>query len=225
MQRKMYMSSILISGCGITFCGQRPTWPKVLKLCGVSITDCSGPAISNYLILNSLLDAVYSGEQYSHVVCQLTTMKKLDVELHNKNMFLKEQDTIRNFEHHGYWPSSSSRDHEYKCIWEDYLYSPSLEQQDVLHKLLLLQTKCEQTQMPLLILPGYKIKWTHPLHQLINFADYIVYEEYKKDDTWNPEDHSEKNNVPIKSYQIKLAQWINQNFLHMHLPKLDKFNV
>jgi hypothetical protein len=225
MQRKMYMSSILISGCGITFCGQRPTWPKVLKLCGVSITDCSGPAISNYLILNSLLDAVYSGEQYSHVVCQLTTMKKLDVELHNKNMFLKEQDTIRNFEHHGYWPSSSSRDHEYKCIWEDYLYSPSLEQQDVLHKLLLLQTKCEQTQTPLLILPGYKIKWTHPLHQLINFADYIVYEEYKKDDTWNPEDHSEKNNVPIKSYQIKLAQWINQNFLHMHLPKLDKFNV
>lgn len=221
----MYMSSILISGCGITFCGERPTWPKVLKLCGVSITDCSGPAISNYLILNSLLDAVYSGKQYSHVVCQLTSMKKLDVELHNKNKFLKEQDTIRNFEHLGYWPSSVSRDHEYKRIWEDYLYSPSLEQQDVLHKLLLLQTKCEQTQTPLLILPGYKIEWTHPLHQSINFADYIVYEEYKKDDTWNPLDHSEKNNVPIKSYQIKLAQWINQNFLHMHLPKLDKFNV
>lgn len=221
----MYMSSILISGCGITFSGERPTWTKVLKLCGVSLTDCSGPAVSNYIILNSLLNAMYSGEKYSHVVCQLTGMKKLDIELNDKNKFLKEEDTIRNFEHDGYWPSSTSREHEYKRIWEDYLYSPSLEQQDVLHKLLLLQIICKQTHTPLLILPGYKINWTHPLYQHINFAKYVIYEEYKKDETWNPKDHCEKNTVPTKSYQIKLARWINQNFLHMDLPKLDKFNV
>ena len=50
------MSKILISGCGISFQGERPTWVKMLKLLGVDLVDVSGPAISNYLILNQLLE-------------------------------------------------------------------------------------------------------------------------------------------------------------------------
>ena len=76
------MSSILTSGCGITFSGERPTWTKVLKICGLNITDVSGPAISNQLIVNQLLTEVYKNK-FDHVVCQLTSVGKLDVEINN----------------------------------------------------------------------------------------------------------------------------------------------
>ena len=78
------MSNILTSGCGITFSGERPTWTKVLKICGLNITDVSGPAISNQLIINQLLTEVYKNK-FDHVICQLTDFGKLDVEINNKN--------------------------------------------------------------------------------------------------------------------------------------------
>ena len=74
------MSKILISGCGISFPGERPTWVKILELCKLNITDLSGPAISNYLILNQLLIEL-NKNSYTHCICQLTCSVKLDVQL------------------------------------------------------------------------------------------------------------------------------------------------
>lgn len=219
------MSSILISGCGITFSGERPTWTKVLRIAGAYITDLSGPAISNYLILNQLLNALYSDVDYSHVICQLTGMGKLDVELNDVNRHLMINDSIRNFEYQGYWPSSSSLEHPTKQAWKQQLYSPTMEEDDIVFKLLLLQERCRQLSIPLLIIPGYSINWTNQLIKLVNISDYIIYNEYRKDNTWNENDHTPANNVPIKEFQIKFAHWINDNFLKLDLPKLEGFRV
>ena len=51
---------ILISGCGMSFgAGERPTWIKVLKLCGLDITDLTGPGVSNTLITNNIIEELY----------------------------------------------------------------------------------------------------------------------------------------------------------------------
>ena len=63
------MSKILISGCGLTWSKQeRPTWVNVLKLCGVDIDDQAGPAISNQLILNNMIESVIAitNKQYAN---------------------------------------------------------------------------------------------------------------------------------------------------------------
>ena len=68
------MSKILISGCGISFSGIKPTWVKVLKLCGYDITDVSGPAISNQLITNQIIEKILvnklreSIDEYDNIV-------------------------------------------------------------------------------------------------------------------------------------------------------------
>lgn len=219
------MSKVLVSGCGITFSGERPTWTKVLWLSGVAMVDVSGPAISNYTILNNLLEQLYIQEDFSHVICQLTSMGKLDVQLQDNNRWLMEQDSIRNFEFQGYWPSSGSMEHAVKRNWKDYLYSPKMEEQDIIFKLLLLQDLCILKKIPLMIVQGYPIQWTNPLIDCIQISDYIIYEAYKQDDSYYEDDHSLKNNVPMKEFQIKLARKFNNMFLHMDLPKLDKFNV
>ena len=219
------MSKVLVSGCGITFSGERPTWTKVLWLSGVAMVDVSGPAISNYIILNNLLEQLYTQKDFSHVICQLTSMGKLDVQLQDNNRWLMEQDSIRNFEFQGYWPSSGSTEHAVKRNWKDYLYSPKMEEQDIIFKLLLLQDLCILKKIPLMIVQGYPIQWTNPLIDCIQISDYIIYEAYKQDDSYCEDDHSLKNNVPMKEFQIKLARKFNNVFLHMDLPKLDKFNV
>ena len=98
------MSKILISGCGLTWSKQeRPTWVNVLKLCGVDIDDQAGPAISNQLILNNMIENVMNNN-YNQAVCQLTGTKKLDIELTNEQRKkVAEQDTIRNFTYKNYW--------------------------------------------------------------------------------------------------------------------------
>lgn len=219
------MSKILISGCGLTFSGERPTWTKVLKLAGADMLDLSGPAISNTLILNNLLSALYTDATFSHVICQLTSMGKLDVELNNNNRFLMETDSIRNFSFQGYWPSSVSLDNDIKKNWKEYLYSPSLEEQDVIFKCLLLEKLCEEKNIPLLILLGYDIDWTNPLHTEVTFNEYIIYNEYKKDPSYDPKNNTPANNVPVTEFQIRLAKHINAEFLKLELPKLEKFNV
>ena len=78
------MSKILTSGCGITYPGEKPTWVNVLKICGLNITDLSGPAISNTLILNQLINELHQN-RYDYVICQLTSKKKLDIELNSNN--------------------------------------------------------------------------------------------------------------------------------------------
>lgn len=203
------MSKILISGCGITFPGERPTWLKILRLCKLDITDLSGPAISNYLILNQLLEELPKNN-YTHCICQLTNFGKLDVELTQKNRFLMEQDSLRNFEYKGFWPSSKSRDHTYKRIWEDYLYSPKLERQDTMLKVEHLQMLCESLNVKLYVIQGYDI----------GLSNYNIYDEYMKDATWKLHEHGQT--VPCVAFQIKIAERVNNEFLKMDLP-FDKF--
>ena len=133
------MSKILTSGCGITFPGERPTWVNVCNICSLDITDMSGPAISNTLILNQLIVELHNRD-YTHVICQLTAKRKLDVELNGHNKTLMLNDSLRNFAYKGYWPSSTSADHEAKKSFYQYLYSPKIEEEDTILKLLQLQS-------------------------------------------------------------------------------------
>ena len=119
------MSKILISGCGLSWSKQeRSTWTKVIRLCGVDIDDQAGPAISNQLILTSMIQAVMEND-YSQAVCQLTSTEKLDVEVNNDSRKdLVAKDPIRNFTHKGYWPSSVSQNHDSKKMFYEYLPKP-----------------------------------------------------------------------------------------------------
>ena len=219
------MSNILTSGCGITFSGERPTWTKVLKLCGLNITDVSGPAISNQLIVNQLLTEVYKNK-FDHVVCQLTSFGKLDVEINNKNKWLMENDKLRNFVYKKYWPSSHSQDHFIKANYHEYLYSPSLEEEDIIFKLLLLQEKCKQSNCKLHILQGYKINWTNKLIDQVKFnKDYIIYDDYKNSEYYKKHDFTNKNTVPNIGFQIYFAKHICNNILKIENNKLERFNA
>lgn len=213
------MSNILISGCGITFQGKDPTWAKVFRLAGANMKDVSGPAISNDLIVNNLIEELYKNN-YSHVVCQLTDWKKLDVEINEHNQKLIESDTIRNFTHNGYWPSSTSIDHESKQMYYKYLYSPSIEEQNIIFKLLLLQKLCHESNTQLMIIQGYDLEWTNPLHTKLKlFTDFIIYDDYLSSTHYNGHEYGL---VPSKHYMISLAKKINDS-LKLDLP-LDKFD-
>ena len=213
------MSNILISGCGITFQGKDPTWAKVFRLAGAKMKDVSGPAISNDLIVNNLIEELYKND-YSHVICQLTSWGKLDVELNEHNQKLSETDTIRNFTHNGYWPSSTSVDHESKQMYYKYLYSPIIEEQNIIFKLLLLQKLCQDSDTQLMIIQGYNLKWTNSLYTKLKlFKDFIIYDDYVSSKHYNGHEYGL---VPSKQYMILLANKINDS-LKIDLP-LDKFN-
>ena len=121
-----------------------------------------------------------------------------------------EQDTVRNFEYQGFWPSSSSRDHEYKRIWEDYLYSPVLEHQDILLKIEHLKMLCERLDVQLYIIQGYDLA----------LNSYNIMDDYEQDETYCL--HEQGQRVPCVEFQIKLAERINREFLKMDLP-LERF--
>lgn len=217
------MSKILISGCGISFSGERPTWVKVLKISGLDITDLSGPAISNTLIVNQLLEEAYKN-RYDHVICQLTALGKLDVELNTHNRWLYEQDSLRNFSYKGYWPSSTSDEHFIKKNYYQYLYSPTLEIQDLIFKLLHLQDKCKESKTRLHIIQGYNIEWNNKLVEKINFdRNFNIYQMYKKSKHYLNHDYSNFNTVPNKNFQIELARHICEKYLKISVDKLNKF--
>ena len=82
---------------------------------------------------------------YDQAICQLTSTMKLDVELTNEQRKkVVEQDTIRNFTYNNYWPSSSSAEHNSKKLYYEYLYSPTIEQSDIIYKWLLLKKLCNE---------------------------------------------------------------------------------
>tara|TARA_B100001057_G_scaffold495785_1_gene595606 strand:- start:1242 stop:1901 length:660 start_codon:yes stop_codon:yes gene_type:complete len=218
------MSKILISGCGITFAGERPTWSKVLDIAGYDITDVSGPAISNQLIINNLLEKVYENN-FDHVICQLTTFGKLDVEINENNQWLRDEDTLRNFTYNGYWPSSHSEDSQIKSDYYKYLYSPSLEEQDTIFKLLLLQTKCSESNTKLHIIQGYHIDWKNKLVDKLDIdKGFNIYDMYKDSDFYDRHDHSNQNTVPNKFFQVHLARHIAKNYLMEVKTTLEKFH-
>ena len=214
------MSNILISGCGITFQGKDPTWAKVFRLAGAKMKDVSGPAISNDLIVNTLLEELYQNN-YTHVICQLTNWQKLDVEVNEHNVDIMKSDSVRNFSHKGYWPSSTSTEHESKQMYYKYLYSPRMEEQNIILKLLLLQKLCEEKNIALMILQGYNLNWTNELHKQIKlFENFIVYDDYVSSEFYNGH---QIGLVPSKDYMIQLAKKINTH-LKLNLP-LEKFDA
>lgn len=221
------MSKILTSGCGITFPGERPTWVNVLKICGLNVTDLSGPAISNTLILNQLITEC-NKTRYDYVICQLTSKKKLDIELNDYNKKYMHDDPLRNFSYKGFWPSSVSTDNEIKQMYYKYLYSPKLDEDDTILKLMLLQHICKQHQSELFIMQGYEMHWTNKLIKNINMnLNFVIENDYKQSKFYSSHDFTDSNTVPNKLYQIHLAKHINQNFLKLYglNEKLEKFNV
>lgn len=224
------MSKILTSGCGISWSRQeRPTWVNVLKICGVDVDDRGGPAISNQLILNKMIEAVLDNN-YSHAVCQLTSTGKLDIEITNeKREQLMVQDPIRNFKHGNYWPSSASDDHQSKQLYYEYLYSPTLEQKDIVYKWLLLKKICDEKSIKLHTILGYKINWKEDVPYKLIDTDHgwAVYEDYTQGQFYKFHDHSLgiKNTVPNKHFMISLAERINKDFLKFDIEqKLSRFH-
>tara|TARA_Y100001970_G_scaffold88125_1_gene111247 strand:- start:14039 stop:14689 length:651 start_codon:yes stop_codon:yes gene_type:complete len=216
----MLLSNILISGCGITFQGKDPTWAKVFRLAGAQMKDVSGPAISNDLIVNTLLEELYQND-YTHVICQLTNWKKLDVEVNEYNIDVMKTDSSRNFSHKGYWPSSTSDEHESKQMYYKYLYSPLMEEQNTIFKLLLLQKLCQEKDTELMIIQGYELNWTNELHKQIKlFEDFVIYDDYVSSEFY---DGHKYGLVPHKGYMIYLAKKINTH-LKLNLP-LEKFDA
>jgi hypothetical protein len=92
---------------------------------------------------------------------------------------------------------------------------------------MLLKRICEEKNIKLHTVLGYKINWINPLHKQIktNF-DFKIYEFYEKSDLYKYHDHSlgGKNTVPNKQFAIWLAKYINNNFLKLEIrEKLKKF--
>lgn len=225
------MSKILISGCGMSWSRQeRPTWVKVLRICGLDIDDRAGPAISNQLILNNMIQAVLEND-YSQAVCQLTSTGKLDVEVNSDSRKqLMNNDSIRNFMHGKYWPSSLSEEHDSKKMYYEYLHSPTLEQQDIVFKWMLLQKLCAEKEIKLHTILGYNIDWMPDVQGQIIKTDHnwSIWNDYTNGDYWKLHDHSlgDKNTVPNKHYMISLAKRINENFLHTDITqKLQRFDA
>ena len=223
----MYMSKILTSGCGITFPGERPTWVNVCNICSLDITDMSGPAISNTLILNQLIVELHNRD-YTHVICQLTAKRKLDVELNEHNKKLMPNDSLRNFAYKDYWPSSISAEHEAKKSFYQYLYSPKIEEEDTILKLLQLQSLCREKQTKLFIIQGYDMEWKNKLIDQVQFdKQFVIQKDYKQSDLYQYHDFSNENTVPNKLYQIELTKYINKNFLKLDdlHTKLERFDA
>ena len=222
------MSKILISGCGLSWSHQeRPTWVNVLRICGADITDLAGPAISNTLILNQLISELHVND-YGYVICQLTAHGKLDVEINESNHYVMQKDSVRNFDYNGYWPSGTSTEHESKRLFYKYLYSPQIEQQDTILKLLHLQKVCEATGTELYVMQGYRMNWTNNLIDKVNMdKDFVIYEHYKAHKLYAHHDFTNNNTVPNKLYQIEIARHINDNFLRWDgmQSKIEKFNA
>jgi hypothetical protein len=130
---------ILVSGCGLSWGSQeRKTWVNILKIGGASIIDAGGPAVSNQWIINQSILQAMSNTDITHVVIQLTSIGKLDVETNPDRIAeLVESDQLRNFTFNGIWPSSHSTNHPAKQLWKTWLSSPGLELQDIFCKLVL----------------------------------------------------------------------------------------
>jgi len=223
------VSKILISGCGMSWSRQeRPTWSNVLRICGVDLDDQAGPAISNQMILNNMIESVLDNN-YEQAICQLSSTGKLDVELTNDQRHsVMQQDTIRNFTHKGYWPSSVSDDHESKKLYYRYLYSPTMEQSDIIYKWLLLDKLCREKDITLHTIFGYNIKWNTVKHRMIRADhDYNIWDDYVNGEYYKHHDHSvgERNTVPSKYFQVHLAKKINNEMLRLPISdKLERFH-
>ena len=218
---KQKSPKILISGCGMSFGkGERPTWVKILKICGLDIVDLTGPGISNTTITNSIIEELYKND-YSHVIVQITNPGKLDVELTDERKKIMEQDPLRNYSWNGIWPSSVSDHHISKKNYYKYLHSPISEEKDLLLKLMHIQDICKSKKIKLLIFKGLRYDFKDPLANNIDML-----ENFDMDTDYMQSNHTHDSQVsitPIKAYQIEFAKKINEIFLKLDIPKLNKF--
>ena len=105
----------LVSGCGFSWSGQeRKTWVNILRAVGVDLVDVGGPAVSNQWIINRAFQQLLAN-QFDHVIIQLTSLGKLDVEINAERQHLVNNDSLRNFVVDGIWPSSHSQEHPAKA--------------------------------------------------------------------------------------------------------------
>lgn len=222
-----YDNKILVSGCGISFSGQdAKTWVNILSLTGMDIVDVGAPAVSNQWILNRAFMQLETDPEIKQVIVQLTAIGKLDVEVNaDRIRVLVAPDSVRNFTVDDIWPSSFSCEHESKRLWQQWLYSPSLEKQDVVCKLKLLKHWCDTQKIRLLVVQGYDMKWNatekEQLSDIIQNIEYNIIEDYKNTE-WHKQ--NPQADVPVLEYQIKLAKTIAESFcpdLEPHLEKIQ----
>jgi hypothetical protein len=222
---KLVNPKILVSGCGVSYGGGvLPTWVNVLKICGLDINDLTGPGITNSLILNLIIDELHK-HTYSHVICQLTQPGKLDVELNDANRALMQKDSLRNYSFRNYWPSSFSEEHTAKKMYYDYLYSPGIEEKDLIIKLLYLQDLCDRSNTKLCIFEGIKLEWKDQLHKKLNiWKNFSMIEDYHTSEFYKYHDPLQIPITPNKHYQIYFAKKLNGIFLKQDIEKkLNRF--
>lgn len=204
----MSKQKILISGCGLSWSGQeRKVWSNILRVAGADIVDVGGPAVSNQWILDRAFLAMLEDRSITDAVVQLTGLGKLDVEVDlARELAMVKSDSIRNFTHKGIWPSSYSTEHPAKAMWQDLLYSPSLEQQELFCKILLLANWCNTHDIKLTVIQGYTIPWTD--QQLDQLSDIIynpqesIWIKYERSSYYKSE---QGNTVPCLEFQFDLA--------------------
>jgi hypothetical protein len=218
---------ILVSGCGFSWSGQeRKTWVNVLKSVGAKITDVGGPAVSNQWILNKAFNELRNNN-YDCAVIQLTALGKLDVEVNKDRMEeLVKPDKLRNFVIDNVWPSSASVDHISKKLYQRWLYSPTLETEDLFCKLLLLKDWCINKGIELTVYQAYEIPWL-PEQQLllgtvVANSDSQLYNQYINSRHYQFHDNAGENTVPCIQYQIELAEEITSK---LNLNLLDRIHV
>jgi len=214
----------LVSGCGLSFGGQeRKTWVNIFRTSGADITDVGGPAVSNQWILNKLILALFENH-YDSVIIQLTSLGKLDVEVDPERVEqLVRPDTIRNFTHQGVWPSSASLEHPSKQLWNQWLFSPSLEIEELVCKLLLIDNYCQQHHIRLQVYQGYDIPWSDTNRSTVGHivnTDKNLYDAYPDSEYYQYHDHS--NTVPCLLYQFELAEQIAQECCPEILDRIKK---
>ena len=206
---------LLVSGCGFSYSHQqRKTWANILRSVGADITDVGGPAVSNQWIINKAFVEL-STNAYDCAIIQLTSPGKLDVEVDTvRELTLVKSDSLRNFTFQGVWPSSHSREHPAKAMYEDLLYSPGLEAEDLFCKIMLLSSWCQSHHVKLIVLQAYPINWTVEQHRqlkdkILNL-DEPLYKQYQQSSYYQYHDSSDSNAVPCVQYHIDLALTVSQ---------------
>lgn len=201
---------ILISGCGLSWSGQeRRVWTNILRIAGANIVDVGGPAVSNQWILDRAFIQLLNDPTITDAVIQLTSLGKLDVDVDTvRELSLVKSDSIRNFTHHGVWPSSISDEHLSKKLWYEYLHSPRLEQQELFCKILLLDNWCTTHNIKLTVIQGYTILWTDEqlahLNGKVHNLDQSIWEQYLNSSYYEQQDDT--NGVPKLEFQFELAK-------------------
>lgn len=204
---------LLISGCGFSWGRQqRKTWVNVLRASGADITDTGGPAVSNQWIINRAFMSMLE-QPYDHVIIQLTSIGKLDVEiLGNRYRDLVATDSLRSFMVDGIWPSSHSTEHPAKSLYNEFLMSPGLETQELYCKLLMLEDWCRTRNIALTVLQAYEIPWSDQqragLAHLVNHMEMPLYEQYEQSRHYEHHDHKNHNRVPCVDYHCDVAMYV-----------------